>query len=154
MRRLGYIRLDVLRRVLDDRKRNLNVRREIRRIGEALRSARRVEDAWVAVRMAGAALGASAIALHLPNDAANEPGDLSDGFDEAGPDVFRARYGLLPERPGDTHVELGWSDGRAGVDRDTEIAIELLCDHLSAALERVEDEVQAKPLAKVVNLTG
>ncbi len=38
------------------------------------------------------------------------------------------------------------------MDRDTEIAIELLCDHLSVALERLEGEPSG--VAKVVNLRG
>ncbi len=82
------------------------------------------------------------------------PNRFTVGFDEAGPELFRARYGVLPERPGDTHLELGWSDGRTGVDRDTEIAIELLCDHLSIALERLESGGEPSILAKVVNLRG
>jgi UDP-GlcNAc:undecaprenyl-phosphate GlcNAc-1-phosphate transferase len=151
MRRLGYIRLGAVRRVLDDRRRNLGIRREIRRIGDALRPAQRVDDVWVALRMAAAAVGATAIALRLPGQAANDPAGLSHGFDRPGPALFRARYGLLPERPGDTHIELGWSDGRKGVDRDTEIAVELLCDHLSSALERVERVNEQRPLARIAS---
>jgi UDP-GlcNAc:undecaprenyl-phosphate GlcNAc-1-phosphate transferase len=77
---------------------------------------------------------------------------FSEGFDEADATLFRARYGLLPERPGDMHVEFGFDDGRTTVDRDTEIAIELLCDHVSAALERIEPAAGEPLPAKVVNL--
>jgi UDP-GlcNAc:undecaprenyl-phosphate GlcNAc-1-phosphate transferase len=62
----------------------------------------------------------------------------STGFDEAGPDLFRARYSLLGERPDEGMVEFGWTDGRTLVDRDTEIAIELLCEHALGALARIE----------------
>jgi UDP-GlcNAc:undecaprenyl-phosphate GlcNAc-1-phosphate transferase len=61
---------------------------------------------------------------------------------------------VFPERPGETHLELGWSDGRTVVDRDTEIALEILCDHVSAALERIERAEEPSFLAKVVNLRG
>jgi UDP-GlcNAc:undecaprenyl-phosphate GlcNAc-1-phosphate transferase len=154
LRRLGFFSVAQVQRVLEDRRKNLGVRREIRRIGETLREARSVEDAWVAVRMGGRALGAVAVALHLPEDAPGDPLARSDGFDDAGPGLLRARYGLFPERPGDTHVELGWADGRGTVDRDTEIAIELFCDHLSLALERIDRAREAAegPLAPVVNL--
>jgi UDP-GlcNAc:undecaprenyl-phosphate GlcNAc-1-phosphate transferase len=152
LRRLGYISLSKAQHVLGERRRNLFVRRELRRIGELLREARTPDEAWVAVRMAARAVGATAVALHLPEDRAGDPDLLCEGFDEAGPELLRARYSLLPERPGDTHVELGWTDGRAEVDRDTEIAIELLCDHLSGALERIERGGAPAALAKVVNL--
>jgi UDP-GlcNAc:undecaprenyl-phosphate GlcNAc-1-phosphate transferase len=152
LRRLGYIDLHKAQHVLGERRRNLLVRREMRRIGERLRAAMSVEEAWGAMRVAARALGASAVALHLPDDPAGDPGAFAEGFDGAGPELLRARYSLFPERPGDTHVELGWADGRAGVDRDTEIAIELLCDHLSGALERLERGGDAGALAKVVNL--
>jgi hypothetical protein len=40
-------------------------------------------------------------------------------------------------RPDDGRIELGFTDGRRTVDRDTEIAIELLCEHVHAAVERM-----------------
>jgi UDP-GlcNAc:undecaprenyl-phosphate GlcNAc-1-phosphate transferase len=138
LRRLGFFTLAQMQRIKEARRKNLEVRQEIRRIGDALRSARHVEDLWVALRIGARALGASAFAFHMPQDASSDPCVRQEGFDEAGPELFRARYGLLPERHGDTHLELGWADGRTTVERDTEIAIELLCDHLSAALERIE----------------
>jgi hypothetical protein len=94
------------------------------------------------------------VALHLSEGAPGDPGERAQGFDDAGPELFRARYGLLPERPGDTHIELGWTDGRVTVDRDTEIAIEILCEHAATALDRIEraDSAENERLAKVVNL--
>ena len=49
----------------------------------------------------------------------------------------RARFSLLGERPDEGRIELGFSDGRRTVDRDTEIAVELLCEHVHAAVERI-----------------
>jgi UDP-GlcNAc:undecaprenyl-phosphate GlcNAc-1-phosphate transferase len=136
LRRLGFISIDRAQHAFEDRKRNREVRGAIRRIGNALRAAQTTSEVWVATRMAAQALGATAIALRgIPE--AGVPEHFSEGFDPADSLPFRARYGLLPERPGDMHIELGWSDGRTVVDRDMEIAIELLCDHVSAALERV-----------------
>ncbi len=154
LRRLGYINLEKTQRLLQDRRRNLELRAAIRRISDSLRSARSVDEAWIALGFAAEALGASAVALHLPEEGQGDPNRFTEGFDEAGPGLFRARYGVLPERPGDTHIELGWSDGRTSVDRDAEIAIELLCDHLSIALERLEREGEPSVVANVVNLRG
>ena len=62
--------------------------------------------------------------------------EFSWGFDEAPATVLRARFSLLGERPDDGRLELGFTDGRRTVDRDTEIAVELLCEHVHAAVER------------------
>jgi UDP-GlcNAc:undecaprenyl-phosphate GlcNAc-1-phosphate transferase len=51
--------------------------------------------------------------------------------------VLRARFSLLGERPDDGRLELGFTDGRRTVDRDTEIAVELLCEHVYAAVQRI-----------------
>ena len=43
---------------------------------------------------------------------------------------------LLGERPDGGAIELGWSDGRTRVERDTEIGVELLCEHVLQALQQ------------------
>jgi UDP-GlcNAc:undecaprenyl-phosphate/decaprenyl-phosphate GlcNAc-1-phosphate transferase len=149
LRHLGYIKIGNPQQALADRKRNVARRAVIRRIGEGLRDADTVADVWAAVRRAAVILGASGVALHLPEDAEGEE-ELACGLED--PDQFRARYSVLPERPGDTHLELGWSDGRRAVGRDTEIAIELLCDHVSSALERIADEGPALSVRNVIGL--
>jgi hypothetical protein len=53
------------------------------------------------------------------------------------PDLFRVRYGLDPERPGESYIELGWTDGRDSIDRDIEVAIEELCSNLAPAVARL-----------------
>jgi UDP-GlcNAc:undecaprenyl-phosphate GlcNAc-1-phosphate transferase len=152
LRGLGYISIGKAQSVLESRKRNLGLRAAIRRTGERVRAAWSVSEVWSELRDAAELLGASAIALRLAPATPDDVQELSAGFDEPGPGLFRARYNVFPERPGDTHIELGWADGRTTVDRDTEIAIEILCDHLSAALERIDREGQPSVLAKVVNL--
>jgi UDP-GlcNAc:undecaprenyl-phosphate GlcNAc-1-phosphate transferase len=139
-------------RILDDRKRNLGVRAAIRRVGEELRLAASLSDVWLAVWPAARALGASAIALRLAGASEEERRALSDGFDEADSELFRVRYGVVPERPGEDVLELGWSDGRRTLDRDNEIAIELLCDHLYGALERLRRRAETPIPGRVVSL--
>ncbi len=150
LRRLGYINLAKAQRMLGDRRRNLELRAAVRQIGQLLRSARGMSDVFGAMRVAARSFGACAVALHL-EDAPEDVGPFAEGFEDA-PDLFRARYGLFPERPGDSHLELGWSDERTSVDRDIEIAIELLCDHVAAAIERIEAERVPTPGTKLVNL--
>jgi UDP-GlcNAc:undecaprenyl-phosphate GlcNAc-1-phosphate transferase len=148
LRRLGFISIGKVQQVLQDRRKNLDVRRGIRRIGDSLREASHVADVLLALRSAARTLDAAAFALHVPHGRVGEAAVHSEGFDKGDTDLFRARFGLVPERLGDTHVELGWADGRTTVERDTEIAIELLCDHLSAALERIDRLAPPLPVAE------
>jgi hypothetical protein len=64
----------------------------------------------------------------------------SDGrrsYPELDPNLFLFRYGLGLERPGETCIELRWSDGRDCMDRETELAIEELCCCLVLAMGRL-----------------
>jgi UDP-GlcNAc:undecaprenyl-phosphate/decaprenyl-phosphate GlcNAc-1-phosphate transferase len=133
LRKLGYLSLAKAQHLLAERKQNLEVRAAVRSVGTRLRSATGISEIWSALRATAEALSASAVAFHLPD---LEP--LRAGFEALPQTAHRARFGLFPERPGNTHIELGWSDGRTHVSRDTEIAIELVCEHVSAALERIE----------------
>ncbi len=95
------------------------------------------------------ALGAAGVGLELVDEdgetrsfrvpvAANDPG------------LHVARYSVLGERHSDDVIELAWTDGRTQIDRDTEIAIELLCDHVSAATERIKPAfAQLRRLANI-----
>jgi UDP-GlcNAc:undecaprenyl-phosphate GlcNAc-1-phosphate transferase len=136
LRKLGFLNLARAREALGDRRRNLELRASVRTAGAALGKAASLDDAWTALRVAAEGLGAAAVALSvaLPGGARR---DFAEGFDGADGELLRARYGLVMERPDDDTVELGWSDGRTEVDRDTEIAVELLCDHLSTSVERL-----------------
>jgi UDP-GlcNAc:undecaprenyl-phosphate GlcNAc-1-phosphate transferase len=145
LRRLGYIDLAAAPGVLGHRKRNLEVRAALRRTAEQLRAARSLEALWHAVRDVAGRLGASAASLRVSAQGGRA---WSEGFEGASAAPLRARYRLVAADPGGDHVELGWSDGRESVDRDVEIAVELLCEHLAAALQRLEQErAQALPLA-------
>jgi UDP-GlcNAc:undecaprenyl-phosphate GlcNAc-1-phosphate transferase len=78
--------------------------------------------------------------------------EYSWGFDDAPASVLRARFSLLGERPDDGRLELGFTDGRRTVDRDTEIAIELLCEHVYAAVQRIaaRNEPEATGVRKLL----
>jgi UDP-GlcNAc:undecaprenyl-phosphate GlcNAc-1-phosphate transferase len=147
LRRLGYVSLAKAQRLLGDRRRNTELRAAVRRLGERLRAAPDFEGVWAILREATGPLGASAVGLRLEDGE-----ELAHGFVGRPPGLLRARYGLFPERPGDACLEVGWTDGRDTVDRDTEIAIELLCAHVATALERLGRDAEPAALAEVVNL--
>ncbi len=156
---VGYIRWEGASRVIEDRRRNLETRASIREIGEQLRKAEQPHDVWKSVRSAACILGASCVELKLAhrNGVERTTHFFSLGFDEAGPDLLRARYSLLGERHDGGCIELGWDDGRPVVDRDNEIAIELLCEHVLASVNRIcfereDGEMEGGGAGKVVKL--
>ena len=138
LRRLGFFDPNRAQAMLAQRRRNLELRAAIRRIGDMLGATETPWDVWVAVRFAAAPLGACAIALHLADPASAASEDFTEGFLGASRGLLRKQFGLEVERPGTRRIELGWADGRMGIDRDTEIAVELLCEHIACAVDRIE----------------
>jgi UDP-GlcNAc:undecaprenyl-phosphate/decaprenyl-phosphate GlcNAc-1-phosphate transferase len=158
LRRLGYFHLGDAQRVLAARRRNLQLRAALRPIREHLAAARTHWEVWTALQFAAAPFGASAVALRLPTEAQNEGAVNAEadpfeiGFENPSRRMFRARYGLAVERPGHPQIELGWTDGRKAIDRDTEIAIELLCEHLADAIERIERPEDEREISNIIRL--
>jgi UDP-GlcNAc:undecaprenyl-phosphate/decaprenyl-phosphate GlcNAc-1-phosphate transferase len=159
LRRLGYFRLGDAQAVLEARHRNLQLRAALRRVAEHLSAARTHWEVWTALQFAAAPFGASAIALRLPAQAQNEDAAGAEepfevGFENPSRRMFRARYGLAVERPGHRQIELGWTDGRKAIDRDTEIAVELLCEHVADAIERIERDPAEREISNIIRLMG
>lgn len=152
LRRLGYIDLQDAERVLEQRRRNVETRAAMRRVGAGLRGATGLPEVWTAVRIAARALGADAVSLALGEGPGAEVHTSVAG--DATAERFRARFALGQIPVGGDHVELGWSDGRRRIDRDTEIAIEMLCDQVSVALERIRDPGENDLFRGLANVVG
>jgi UDP-GlcNAc:undecaprenyl-phosphate GlcNAc-1-phosphate transferase len=138
LRTLGYFDLARTGQVLASRRRKLDMRAAVSRARARLRRAQAPLEVWLAVRAAAPGLGAGAVGLHLQHLAGQAAtGPWSAGFDSPARNLLRARYLLDLKGLGEAHLELGWSDGRSQVERDTEVAVESLCDEASSALERL-----------------
>jgi UDP-GlcNAc:undecaprenyl-phosphate/decaprenyl-phosphate GlcNAc-1-phosphate transferase len=74
------------------------------------------------------------------------------GFDDAPPGLVRGRFSLLGERPDAGTLELGFVDGRRTIDRDTEIAVEMLCEHVHEAVERISARQHAEEAGGIAPL--
>jgi UDP-GlcNAc:undecaprenyl-phosphate GlcNAc-1-phosphate transferase len=139
LRSLGYLRLDRMSASAAQRRRNRALRAAVRPLGRRLRQVRRVEDVWTIVDEAAALFGASGIRIDLGGGGPEgTPTSFRRGFDDdyAGADgVFRAHFMVPGATAADTGLELAWSDGRREIDRDTEIAIDMLCEYLGEAFE-------------------
>ncbi|MBS2022742.1 MAG: hypothetical protein JST92_10050, partial [Deltaproteobacteria bacterium] len=83
-----------------------------------------------------ALVAASRLALELEGREALTDGGAEDGY--------TARLQISGERVTGA-LALTWSDGRTNIDRDEEIACEVLCDHLATELDRLTPPAAAKP---------
>lgn len=131
VRRLGYLPARAGAPGGEERQRNLALRRSVRAAGEALRAARSHAELAAVLAPLLPALGASRLELVPAGAAAQEEQELAA---EAG--ALRVLL-LLPGEPSRGALLLEWSDGRQAIDRDDEIAAELLCESLAVALDRL-----------------
>jgi hypothetical protein len=65
--------------------------------------------------------------------------------------MFRARFGLIGLKHDEGLLELTWNDSRTELDRDTEISLELFCDHVAGAYERMRSRL-GKDSGRVISL--
>jgi UDP-GlcNAc:undecaprenyl-phosphate GlcNAc-1-phosphate transferase len=139
LRALGYLRLDRMSASAAERRRNRALRGAVRPLGRRLRQVRSVDDIWAIVDEAAALFGASGIRVHLgpgasPEETPRSFGRGANGGYPTGSGVFRAHFVVPGGRPEDG-LELAWQDGRTEIDRDTEIAIDMLCEYLGEAFD-------------------
>jgi UDP-GlcNAc:undecaprenyl-phosphate GlcNAc-1-phosphate transferase len=130
LRALGYMRLDRMADTASDRRKNKALRAAARPLGQRLRQIRKLDEVWVIVTEAGNVFGATNIRVGPSPAFSHELERTTVGSDE----LFEFRF-ILPNSS--SILELGWRDGRHEIDRDTEIAVDIFCEHLADALARV-----------------
>jgi UDP-GlcNAc:undecaprenyl-phosphate GlcNAc-1-phosphate transferase len=135
LRSLGYIRFVS---AAGDRKRNKALRSALRPLGRKLRQARSATEIWPIVIEAGTLVGATGVRLAGAEDV--EGTTFSHGFaggseGSDGPEHPTVRFSVPSGKGSDLVLELRWPDERSEVDRDTEIAIDIFCEHLGDSLE-------------------
>jgi UDP-GlcNAc:undecaprenyl-phosphate GlcNAc-1-phosphate transferase len=153
LRSLGYVRLDRMPESALDRKRNRAMRGALQPLGRRLRQFRTPDEMWPVVIEAAGVLGAVAATwrFDLPGAApASTPVTFSHGpadADAVERTPFRFRFVVPGGKLDARTLELGWTDGRKELDRDTEIAVEIFCEHLGEALDLVRGGAAAPRLA-------
>jgi UDP-GlcNAc:undecaprenyl-phosphate GlcNAc-1-phosphate transferase len=146
LRALGYFRLGTTGAI--ERKRNRALRAAVRPFTQRLRQIRTADEIWPIMSDAISVFGAVGMSLRLGTGVNGDGRKLfSCGLDglETAVDVFKGQF-VVPV-PGGKNIEqileLVWRDGRREVDRDTEIAVDILCEYLGDAFAAVKDEQQA-----------
>ena len=138
LRALGYMRLD--RAGAPGRKRNRAMRAAVRPLGQRLRALRSSEQIWPIVIEAAGIFGAAGVRLRVEApDVNSTPNIYSHGFDDEGEGkssaLFKVQFAVPGGKVLDRTLELGWTGSLREIDRDTEIAIDVFCEHLGEALE-------------------
>ncbi|HTP28520.1 MAG TPA: MraY family glycosyltransferase [Anaeromyxobacteraceae bacterium] len=131
LNQLGCLRIQNVALLIERRKNNLARRRAIAAVGEQFRNATRLVDLGELLQDAAPALGAQAIWLRMAA--------RGDEHDAAGPrpEHLLTRHSVFGDRKGLGVLEVEWGEGKISLDRDTEIAIELLCEHVANAVRRM-----------------
>jgi UDP-GlcNAc:undecaprenyl-phosphate GlcNAc-1-phosphate transferase len=137
LRTLGYFRLGANSAI--ERKRTRALRAAVRPFSQRLRRTKTLEEIWPVVTEAISVFGAVGMNLRLGTAVDGNGGNLfSSGLDGlgTGSNVFRAQF-VVPVPGGKATEQL--LDGRREVDRDTEIAVDILCEYLGDAFEAVKE---------------
>jgi len=131
-----YIKPGKMEWIRTVRGRNLARRAVVRSAAERLRLAQGPDHVAEVVAEVAQALGAHTAKLGLAGAGRSE---WTFGPAETAPRelLLVKTYQIYNDRPEYGVLELAWSDGRRVVDRDSEIAIETLCDHLRDAISRL-----------------
>jgi UDP-GlcNAc:undecaprenyl-phosphate GlcNAc-1-phosphate transferase len=126
--------------------RNLHLRAQARRAGERFRQARSRDELWQGLQAVASELEVQGLKLELHDRLTDgsaetiayswEQGTLSGGPPAGAPIELRLPLGT--EQRGVLRVTLRLESGRTELDHDHEIAIEMLSEYLTAALERLE----------------
>lgn len=159
LRGLGYLKVspDAGRSNAESRERNQTLRAAVRDIGQKLRGAERLDVVWDAVKYLGPALDAGSMTLSVVVKAGTAETQTNvlawhaEAPGEAQPHLpCTVRLDLEPRQAASNgpllgHVEVVWTDGRREVQRDDEIALEMLVDHLEGALDRLRTDVVPAP---------
>jgi UDP-GlcNAc:undecaprenyl-phosphate GlcNAc-1-phosphate transferase len=125
LRALGYLRPGVLGRLGAERRRYASLRFAVEVAASRLEDARSMEEVQAVLDGAAPSIGASRARV-LPSN---------------GPRIRRGgsltRHGLGGERPGGGSLEFRWNRSRAGLDRPTEMAAEMLSARVAVAVRRL-----------------
>ncbi|HVE87765.1 MAG TPA: MraY family glycosyltransferase [Myxococcales bacterium] len=153
MRKLGYLNLARAGALGEARRRNGQLRSVVREVSDAISGAATLDGVWDALRGLPEALAASTLQLRVDRP-------LASGAEAITFESSRSGGGALPFelalvlRHGDAtlgRLALTWTDGRGEMDRDEELALEVLADAVARAVAILQARAGAEP-GKVITL--
>ncbi|MCY1074485.1 MraY family glycosyltransferase [Archangium lansingense] len=147
MRKLGYLDLRHAGGVGEARRKNIRLRSLVKDVTDAVRVGERVKDLWDAVRPLSDALEVSRLELRLERQREG----IRDGLTF---ETHRSAGSALPlevfleVKGGDEalgRLTIVWSDGRSEINRDEELALELVADAVGERAAKLLARAEADP---------
>ncbi len=153
MRKLGYLDLRRASHVSERRRKNIRLRSLVKDVTDAVRVAEGPKDLWAAVRPLAEALGASRLELRLERHREGSLDGLTFETRRPAGSALPLEVCLRVEGSGESlgRFLIAWSDGRSEINRDEELALELVVDAVGDRAERLLARAEAPPL-RVVSL--
>ncbi len=153
MRKLGYLNLRQATAAGQTRRKNHQLRQVIKQLNDQIGQARSITAIWEAIKPLAETLDTERMELRI----VQHDGALSDGvsFETRRPSRNAFPLDLRIDIPGRDQplgfLALTWTDGRGEVDRDEELAIEVVADSVAKAVARAQ-QIQSADPQKVVAL--
>jgi UDP-GlcNAc:undecaprenyl-phosphate GlcNAc-1-phosphate transferase len=153
MRKLGYLDLRRAADVQQVRQRNIRLRSLVKDVTRAVRAAPSLQDVWSALRPLAEAMEVSRQELRLQHVS----GGLTEGI------VFETQRPAGTEAPFEVRIDvkddeqvlgallLVWRDGRSAINRDEELALEVVADAVAERAARLQAHAEVEP-GRVVTL--
>lgn len=153
MRKLGYLDLRRAADVQQVRQRNIRLRSLVKDVTRAVRAAPSLQDVWGALRPLAEAMEVSRQELRIQRVS----GGLTEGI------VFETQRPAGTEVPFEVHIDvkddeqvlgsllLVWRDGRSAINRDEELALEVVADAVAERAARLQAHAEVEP-GRVVTL--
>ncbi|MDY7226990.1 MraY family glycosyltransferase [Hyalangium rubrum] len=153
MRKLGYLDLRRAGAVGEVRRKNIRLRSVVKDLNRAVRQTGSLQELWAAVRPLAETLDVARLELRLQH----QHEGLTDGV------VFETQRPAGSALPLEVRIEvkddevplgwlqLSWRDGRAEINRDEELALELVADTVAERAASFMARAEAEP-GRVVSL--
>jgi UDP-GlcNAc:undecaprenyl-phosphate GlcNAc-1-phosphate transferase len=153
MRKLGYLDLRRAGGVGETRRKNILLRTLVKDVTGAVRSAGGVRDIWNALRPLAEALDASRLELRLERRREGIREGLTFETERPAGSALPLEVRVEAKVGDESFGSLGiaWRDGRSEINRDEELALELVADAVGDRVARLSAEAEADP-RRVVSL--
>ena len=157
LRSLGFLRLSRVSATAADRKRNRALRAAIRPLGRRLQRITRIGEISPIIVEAAGVFGAVEMNLRVGSESVAFAASGSDEPPTGEPEPFQSQFMVPGGKTIDERaLDVKWHDGRREIDRDTEIAIDILCEYIANALDGLHESQppKASPPAAGVGTTA
>ena len=145
LRSLGFLRLSRVSATAADRKRNRALRAAIRPLGRRLQRITRIGEISPIIVEAAGVFGAVEMNLRVGSESVAFATSGSDEPPTGEPEPFQSQFMVPGGKTIDERaLDVKWHDGRREIDRDTEIAIDILCEYIANALDGLHESQPTK----------